>query len=47
MSETRTEAVPKRGWLARLRDGLSRSSTKLTTDVVYGLPSLGSCGACR
>jgi fused signal recognition particle receptor len=34
MSETRTDAVPKRGWLARLRDGLSRSSTKLTTGIV-------------
>jgi fused signal recognition particle receptor len=34
MSETRTEAAPKRGWLARLRDGLSRSSTKLTTGIV-------------
>ncbi len=33
MSETRTDAVPKRGWLARLRDGLSRSSTKLTTGI--------------
>jgi fused signal recognition particle receptor len=34
MSETRTEAAPKRGWLARLRDGLSRSSTKLTSGIV-------------
>jgi fused signal recognition particle receptor len=34
MSETRTDAAPKRGWLARLRDGLSRSSTKLTTGIV-------------
>jgi fused signal recognition particle receptor len=34
MSETWTDAAPKRGWLARLRDGLSRSSTKLTTGIV-------------
>jgi fused signal recognition particle receptor len=34
MSETRTDAAPKRGWLARLRDGLNRSSTKLTTGIV-------------
>jgi len=34
MSETRTDAAPKRGWLARLRDGLGRSSTKLTTGIV-------------
>jgi fused signal recognition particle receptor len=34
MSETRADAAPKRGWLARLRDGLSRSSTKLTTGIV-------------
>ena len=34
MSETHTDAAPKRGWLSRLRDGLSRSSTKLTTGIV-------------
>jgi fused signal recognition particle receptor len=33
MSETRTDAAPKRGWLSRLREGLSRSSTKLTTGI--------------
>ena len=33
MSETHTDAAPKRGWLSRLRDGLSRSSTKLTTGI--------------
>ena len=34
MSDTRTEAAPTRGWLARLRDGLSRSSANLTTGIV-------------
>jgi fused signal recognition particle receptor len=34
MSETHTDAAPKRGWMARLREGLSRSSTKLTTGIV-------------
>ncbi len=33
MSETRSEAAPRRGWLARLRDGLGRSSTKLATGI--------------
>ncbi len=33
MSETRTDAAPKRGWLARLREGLSRSSSKLATGI--------------
>jgi fused signal recognition particle receptor len=33
MSEARTDAAPKRGWLARLRDGLSRSSTKLSAGI--------------
>jgi len=28
-----TEAAPKRGWLRRLRDGLSRSSAKLTEGI--------------
>jgi fused signal recognition particle receptor len=28
-----TEAAPKRGWLARLREGLSRSSTKLASGI--------------
>jgi fused signal recognition particle receptor len=34
MSEMHTDAAPKRGWLSRLREGLSRSSTKLTTGIV-------------
>jgi fused signal recognition particle receptor len=34
MSESHTEAAPKRGWLSRLREGLGRSSTKLTTGIV-------------
>jgi len=33
MNETPGEAAPKRGWLARLRDGLGRSSTKLATGI--------------
>jgi fused signal recognition particle receptor len=33
MSETPSGAAPKRGWLARLRDGLSRSSSKLATGI--------------
>jgi len=33
MSDTGIEATPKRGWLARLRDGLSRSSSKLATGI--------------
>jgi fused signal recognition particle receptor len=33
MTETGTEVAPKRGWLARLREGLSRSSTKLATGI--------------
>src|SRR5262249_42952327 len=33
MSDTRSEAAPRRGWLARLRDGLSRSSSKLATGI--------------
>ena len=33
MSETPREAAPKRGWLARLRDGLGRSSAKLATGI--------------
>jgi fused signal recognition particle receptor len=33
MSETRTDAAPKRSWLARLREGLSRSSSKLATGI--------------
>src|SRR5262245_18506008 len=33
MTETSTDAAPKRGWLARLRDGLSRSSNKLATGI--------------
>jgi fused signal recognition particle receptor len=34
MSEMHTDAALKRGWLSRLREGLSRSSTKLTTGIV-------------
>jgi fused signal recognition particle receptor len=34
VSETETEGAPKRGWLRRLRDGLSRTSTKLTEGIV-------------
>src|SRR5215471_18151254 len=33
MSEAPTDAAPKRGWLARLRDGLSRSSRKLAAGI--------------
>jgi fused signal recognition particle receptor len=35
MSEAgdRTDAAPKRGWLARLRDGLTRSSSKLADGI--------------
>ena len=33
MSEAPTDAAPKRGWLARLRDGLSRSSSKLAAGI--------------
>ena len=33
MSESQAEAAPKRGWLARLRDGLSRTSAKLATGI--------------
>ena len=33
MSEAPTDAAPKRGWLARLRDGLSRSSNKLAAGI--------------
>ncbi|MGE0120967.1 MAG: signal recognition particle-docking protein FtsY [Dongiaceae bacterium] len=33
MSETRADATPRRGWLARLREGLSRSSSKLATGI--------------
>ena len=32
MSDT-TEAAPKRGWLGRLREGLTRSSSKITDGI--------------
>jgi fused signal recognition particle receptor len=32
-TDTMTGAAPKRGWLARLRDGLSRSSSKLSSGI--------------
>ncbi|MFO1060734.1 MAG: signal recognition particle-docking protein FtsY [Dongiaceae bacterium] len=34
MSEVEAEGAPKRGWLRRLRDGLSRTSAKLTDGIV-------------
>lgn len=33
MSDTATDAAPKRGWLARLREGLGRSSAKLAAGI--------------
>src|SRR5262244_2310832 len=33
MTESGTDAAPKRGWLARLREGLGRSSSKLATGI--------------
>lgn len=33
MSDAQTETAPKRGWLARLREGLGRSSAKLAAGI--------------